>query len=84
MDSVSVTEEDTDFDRSLLAALRELAVRSPRAQADVQAALFRARIDAAPEIISASLARLEDLGLIRDIITLHDGGILVTVSLAVN
>lgn len=77
-------DEDADFDRSLMAALRDLALRSPRAQADVQAALFKAGIVATPEAVSASLSRLTDQALIRNTIRLNDGGILVTVALAVN
>ncbi len=77
-------EAETDFDMEFLRAMRTLAVRSPRAQADVQAALFAAGLHATPDDVTAALVRLVNLGLIRDVIRLQDGGVLVTVSLAVN
>jgi hypothetical protein len=72
------------FDRDLLRALRDLAVRSPRAQADLQAALFRANLHASPDAILASLARLVQQGLVFNVIRLQDGGTLVTVRLTVS
>src|ERR1700722_11339472 len=77
-------EEFADFDRDLLRALRDLAVRSPRAQADLQAALFRASLHASPDALSSSLARLVQQGLVFNVIRLQDGGTLVTVRLTVN
>ena len=68
------------FDDALFAALRDMAARSPRFQADVQAAMRARQLSAPPTRVAASLQRLEHAGRVSNQIELADGGVLVTVS----
>jgi hypothetical protein len=69
------------LDAALYRALHAMAVKSPRFQADVQAAMRRAGLSAQPARLAAALQRLEVAGQISNQIPLSDGGILVTVAI---
>lgn len=71
---------DTDFVDALLAALTEMAVRSPRRQADLAVALRRAGIEGDAAMLVGALAQLEEDGCIEHLVPLTDGGLLVSVT----
>ena len=77
----AVAHSSRGFDDALYAALSAMAVKSPRFQADVQAAMRRAGLpDAGPTHLAAALQRLEGAGRVSNLIHLRDGGTLVTVA----
>lgn len=70
-----------NFDDALYAALVAMAVKSPRFQADVHAAMRHAELEpVGPTHLAASLQRLEQSGRIANLIQLRDGGLLVKVA----
>ncbi len=71
---------DEDLCDILLAALVAMAGRSKRRQADLSAAMGRAKLAASRERVMAALDRLERGGCVREIVPLYDGGVLVTVT----
>jgi len=73
--------ETRDFLDALLAALTEMAVLSPRRQADVAVAIRRAGLSATQEVLAAALAQLRDEGCIEAPLVLSDGGILISVTM---
>lgn len=68
------------FDEALFRALHAMAIKSPRFQADVHAAMRHAKISAHPTGLSAALQRLEVAGRVSNLIPLSDGGLLITVA----
>lgn len=72
--------EPRDFDEALFRALYAMAIKSPRFQADVHAAMRYARLSAHPTGLSAALQRLEVAGRVSNLIPLSDGGLLITVA----
>ncbi len=73
-------ESPMDFDTALFRALHAMAAKSPRSQADVQAAMRHARLTAHPARLAAALQRLEHAGQVSNLIPLSDGGLLITVA----
>lgn len=71
---------ETDFVDALLAALTEMAVRSPRRQADLAVALRRSGMEASEEMLAAGLALLEQDGCVENMVQLADGGVLLSVT----
>ena len=69
-----------EFDESLFRALHAMAIKSPRFQADVHAAMRHANISASAIGIATALQRLEVAGRLSNLIPLSDGGLLVTVA----
>jgi hypothetical protein len=69
-----------DFDAALFRALHAMAIKSPRFQADVQAAMRHANLSAHPARLAAALQRLEVAGQVSNLIPLSDGGLLITVA----
>ncbi|CAH2599774.1 conserved protein of unknown function [Rhodovastum atsumiense] len=65
---------------TVLAALTEMALRSRHGQADVEAALRRARITSEPARVAAAIDLLQQRGMVSKIIELSDGGVLLTVT----
>jgi hypothetical protein len=68
------------FDAALFRALHAMAIKSPRFQADVQAAMRHANLTAHPARLAAALQRLEVAGQVSNLIPLSDGGLLITVA----
>jgi hypothetical protein len=68
------------FDAALFRALHAMAIKSPRFQADVQAAMRHAKLTAHPARLAAALQRLEVAGQVSNLIPLSDGGLLITVA----
>lgn len=68
------------FDAALFRALHAMAIKSPRFQADVQAAMRYASLSAHPAKLAAALQRLEVAGQVSNLIPLSDGGLLITVA----
>jgi hypothetical protein len=77
--AVASTRHD-DFDEALYRALYAMAEKSPRYQADVQAAMRQAGLTARPTALAAALQRLENAGRVSKPIPLLDGGMLITVA----
>jgi len=75
-----VPNTEREFDDALFRALVAMAVKSPRFQADVHAAMRHAKLAARPASLAASLQRLEDTGRVSQLIPLSDGGLLITVA----
>ena len=73
--------EVRDFDTQLFRALYAMAIRSPRFQADVHAAMRNASLTAHPARLAAALQRLEVAGRVSNLIPLSDGGLLITVAI---
>lgn len=71
---------ETDFVDALLAALTEMAVRSPRRQADLGVALRRSGIEASQDVVAAALDVLEEDGCVENMVQLADGGVLLSVT----
>lgn len=71
---------DIDFVDALLAALTEMAVRSPRRQADLAVALRRSGLEAPEEMLGAALELLEQDGCVENMVQLADGGVLLSVT----
>ncbi len=71
---------DSDFLEALLAALTDMAVRSPRRQADLAVALRRSGIEAPAPTMRQALAALEADGCIEHLVPLADGGLLMQVT----
>jgi len=69
-----------DFLDALLAALTQMAILSPRRQADVVVAMRRAGLAASHELVRAALDRLHREGSVERELLLSDGGILVAVT----
>lgn len=69
-----------DFDAALFRALHGMAIKSPRFQADVQAAMRHAQLTTHPARLAAALQRLEVAGRVSNLIPLSDGGLLITVA----
>lgn len=69
-----------DFLDALLASLTQMAVLSPRRQADVAVAMRRAGLAGSRELVQAALDRLRREGSIERPLHLSDGGILVSVT----
>jgi hypothetical protein len=65
---------------ALLAALTDMAVRSPRRQADLAVALRRSGLRAPPVALREALAALEDDGCIEHLVPLTDGGLLMQIT----
>lgn len=65
---------------AMLAALTQMAVLSPRRQADVAVAMRRAGLSAPHEVVHAALDRLRRDGSVERPLYLLDGGILVSVT----
>jgi hypothetical protein len=70
-----------DFLDALLAALTQMAVLSPRRQADVAVAMRRAGLCASLETVQGALDRLRRDGSVERPLHLSDGGILVSVTM---
>jgi hypothetical protein len=70
-----------DFVHALLAALTEMAVLSPRRQADVAVASLRAGLAASPELLARAVDILYREGCIERPLHLSDGGILASVTM---
>ncbi len=70
-----------DFVNSLLAALTEMAVLSPRRQADVAVASRRAGLAASPDLLARAVDVLYREGCIERPLHLSDGGILASVTM---
>ena len=71
---------DRDFDEALFRALHTMACKSPRFQADVQAAMRSGQLTAHPTQLAAALERLSLAGRVSNLIPLLDGGLLITVA----
>jgi DNA-binding PadR family transcriptional regulator len=71
-----------EFADAVLAAVAEMAARSPRRQAEMQVALRRAGIAAIAERIEPVLRMLEADGCLADVVRLRDGGVLVSLTAA--
>ncbi len=69
-----------DFLDALLAALTQMAVLSPRRQADLVVAMRRAGLAASVELARVALERLRREGSVEPPLHLSDGGILVSVT----
>ena len=69
-----------DFVRAVLAAVAEMALRSKRRQADLDAALWRAGVKAGRAERMAAVARLRELGCVERVVELCDGGLLLSVT----
>ena len=69
-----------DFLIAMLAAVARMAMRSTRRQADLQTALRGQRLIASPARIVACARHLEQMGYVRGLLKLADGGILLTVT----
>lgn len=76
----STSVDRQDFDEALFRALYAMAIKSPRFQADVHAAMRYAKLSAQPTGLSAALQRLEVAGRVSNLIPLSDGGLLITVA----
>ena len=73
--------ESDAFAFDVLAALADMAMRSKRRQADLDAALRRAGMDSAGHTRRhAALNRLQQLGCIDKVVELTDGGVLLSVT----
>lgn len=70
-----------DFINALLAAVTEMAVLSPRRQADVAVAVRRASLVATAETLRRAVDTLCEEGCIERPLHLSDGGILVSVTM---
>lgn len=68
------------FADALLQALAAMAMRSKRRQADLCAALCRARLDTDPRRVTDALRQLERSGCIEHLVPLYDGGVLMSVT----
>ena len=79
-DQDPVRASNLAFDEALFAALHAMAVKSPRFQADVQAAMRSGELTANPTQVAASLERLALGGRVSNLIQLGDGGLLITVA----
>lgn len=71
---------EREFDDALFRALVAMAMKSPRFQADVHAAMRHANLRARPASLAAALQRLEDAGRVSQLIPLSDGGLLISVA----
>jgi hypothetical protein len=71
---------DREFLEALLAALTDMAVRSPRRQADLAVALRRSGIKAPASTMRQALTSLEADGCIEHLVQLADGGLLMQVT----
>ncbi len=69
-----------EFDEALFRALHAMAIKSPRFQADVQAAMRSGDLTANPAQLAAALERLALAGRVSNLIPLADGGLLITVA----
>lgn len=65
---------------ALLAALTDMAVRSPRRQADLAVALRRSGLRAPPMALREALMALEEDGCIENLVPLADGGLLMMIT----
>ena len=72
--------EDADFAVVLLQALNNMAARSKRRQADLNAALRGADIIVDPSRVRAALRLLQAQGAIENLVPLSDGGLLLSVT----
>jgi hypothetical protein len=70
-----------DFLNALLAAVTEMAVLSPRRQADVAVAIRRAGLEANTDTMRRAVDMLSEEGCIERPLHLSDGGILVSVTM---
>ena len=70
-----------DFLNALLAAITEMAVLSPRRQADVAVAVRRASLTATPDTLARAVEMLYAEGCIERPLHLSDGGILASVTM---
>lgn len=68
------------FADELLQALAVMAMRSKRRQADLCAALCRAKLDTDPRRVTDALRQLERSGCIEHLVPLYDGGVLLSVT----
>jgi hypothetical protein len=64
----------------VLAAVVDMALRSKRRQADLEAALRRAGIEATRERVLEAVDRLCAEGWVDNVVELHDGGMLLAVT----
>jgi hypothetical protein len=65
---------------AVMAALVDMALRSKRRQADLEAALHHARIDISREQALGALDLLATRGWVDTVVPLHDGGVLMSVT----
>ena len=86
-DGQPVPDDDPDlpgvtdgFVLDVLAALANMALRSKRRQADLDAAMRHAGIEAGPAWRAAALERLRVQGLVDKVVELSDGGVLLSVT----
>ena len=82
-----VADEEADlpavadsFVLDVLAAVADMALRSKRRQADLDAAMRHAGVEAAPSWRLAALERLRVQGFIDRVVELTDGGVLLSVT----
>jgi len=73
-------EPEPEVPRRLLAALVEMALRSKRHQADLDACVGRAGLAAPREVLLRAMERLRRDGCVETVVELRDGGILLTVT----
>jgi hypothetical protein len=71
---------EPDFVDALLGALTEMAVLSPRRQADLAIAMRRAGMEGDEALLDVALEALEEDGCIEHVVRLGDGGVLVSVT----
>jgi hypothetical protein len=74
--------EETDLATQLLRALTDMAVRSKRRQADLNAVLHSTGLAAEPARVRAALRTLAARGLIENLVPLSDGGLILSVTMA--
>ena len=72
--------QEANFADQLLSALATMAMRSKRRQADLCAALCRAKLDTDPKRVTEALRQLERSGCIEHLVPLYDGGVLMSVT----
>lgn len=80
MDILSHEVAAQELQTRLLSALSAMAMRSKRRQADLNAAMQRAGIAAARDLITTALRALEDAGCIEHMVPLYDGGMIISVT----
>jgi hypothetical protein len=72
--------EAADLATLLLRALTDMAVRSKRRQADLNAVLHSAGLNAEPAQVRAALRTLTARGMIENLVPLSDGGLILSVT----
>jgi hypothetical protein len=75
--SLALTEA---FVRDVLVAVTDMALRSKRRQADLDAALMCAGVTAGRHLRLAALERLREQGSVDKVVELSDGGVLLSVT----